>query len=86
MIINRIWAMPNKNTFVIPPINDLIRRHLKGFSIDPFANENRMATITNDLDAQYNTDKHMDALDFLKTFHDEKRIPRKQITMFEGIK
>lgn len=29
-----------------------------------------MASITNDLDEQYNTDFHMDALDFLKTFTD----------------
>jgi len=29
-IINRQWAMPNKNTFSIKPIKDLIERYLIG--------------------------------------------------------
>lgn len=69
--MNRAWAMPNKNTFSIKPIRELIDRHLYGKSIDPFANENKLATVTNDLNADYDTDYHMDALDFLKTFEDE---------------
>ncbi len=28
MIINRQWAMPNKNTFQIKPIKDLIERYI----------------------------------------------------------
>lgn len=32
--------------------------------------DNKLATVTNDLDAQYDTDYHMDALDFLKIFDD----------------
>jgi len=71
MKIARVWAMPNKNTFSIPPINSLIRRHVSGKSIDPFANVNKLAMITNDIDTMYPTDHHLDALDFLKTFHDE---------------
>lgn len=75
MIINRSWAMPNKNTFSIKPIKQLIEKHLKNksdlyVSIDPFANSNRIANICNDLDPQYETDHCMDALDFLKTFND----------------
>jgi hypothetical protein len=38
--------------------------------IDPFANNNKFAQITNDLNANMNTDYHMDALDFLKMFAD----------------
>ena len=38
--------------------------------IDLFANTNRIAAITNDLNAEYDTDYHLDALDFLKTFGD----------------
>lgn len=34
--------------------------------IDPFANKNKIASITNDLNTEYDTDYHMDALDFLK--------------------
>ena len=72
MIINRAWAMPNKHTFRIKPIKELIDKYFDPLcnSIDPFANENNYARITNDLDPQYDTDFHMDALDFLKTFDD----------------
>ena len=38
--------------------------------VDPFANANKLATITNDLDPQYDTDYHLDALDFLKQIED----------------
>jgi len=71
MKIERIWAMPSKNTFAIPPINSLIRQYVSGKSIDPFANVNKLALITNDINPDYPTDYHMDALNFLKTFSDE---------------
>lgn len=70
-IIERKWAMPNKNTFSIKPIKELILDELtEGIWIDPFANSNKLATITNDLNIEYDTDYHMDALDFLKLFPD----------------
>lgn len=62
--------MPNSNTFEINPIKKLIDKYTYGLIIDPFANKNKLASITNDLDEQYNTDFHMDTLDFLKTFTD----------------
>ena len=71
MIINRIWQMPNSKTFQIQPINELIHKYAYGKIIDPFANSNKLATVTNDLDTQYDTDYHMDALEFLKMFEDE---------------
>jgi site-specific DNA-adenine methylase len=72
MKFTRIWAMPNKNTFEIKCIRDFIGRYhnAKIISIDPFANRNKIAKITNDLDTQYNTDYNLDALDFLKLFDD----------------
>ena len=70
MIINRIWQMPSSNTFSIKPIKELIEKYATGKIIDPFANSNKLATVTNDLDTQYDTDYHMDALDFLKIFDD----------------
>ncbi len=70
MIINREWQMPNKNTFSIKPIRKLIDKYAFGTIIDPFANSNKIATITNDLDTQYDTDYHIDATDFLKMFDD----------------
>ena len=70
--IQRQWAMPNKNTFDIKPIKELIQSELtNGTWIDPFANQNKLAVITNDLNPDFDTDYHMDALDFLKTFQNE---------------
>lgn len=62
--------MPNKNTFDIPPIRGLIAEELgeDTFWIDPFANCNHVADVTNDLNPTFDTDYHMDALDFLKMF------------------
>ena len=70
MLIERAWAMPNKNTFDIPPIRKLIAEELgeDTFWIDPFANCNHVADVTNDLNPTFDTDYHMDALDFLKMF------------------
>lgn len=70
MEINRVWAMPSSKTFSIKPIGELIQKHLNGFSIDPFANGNKLATVTNDIDPQYDTDYSLDAIDFLKSFDD----------------
>lgn len=70
--IQRQWAMPNKNTFDIKTIKELIQSELtNGTWIDPFANQNKLAAITNDLNPDFDTDYHMDALDFLKTFQNE---------------
>ena len=73
MIINRVWAMPNKNTFTIIPIKNLLNKYVSKDKlwIDGFANESKIATITNDLNPEYNTDYHLDALDFFKTFKDD---------------
>lgn len=73
MIINRVWAMPDKNTFNIKPIKELINKYFNEnlISIDPFANSSKIAKITNDLDRAYETDYNMDALEFLQTFTDE---------------
>jgi len=71
-IFNRVWEMPNSNTFDIKCIRRLIHKYLKKemVSIDPFANKCRLAKITNDLNPDYDTDFHLDAVDFLKTFSD----------------
>lgn len=74
MEIKRVWAMPNSKTFSIKPINKLIHKYIdkiEGVIIDPFANENKLAGITNDLDKKYDTTYHLDAIDFLKLFDNE---------------
>lgn len=68
----RVWSMPNKNTFTIKPIKELIESEMTdGVWIDPFANNNKLATITNDLNPSFDTDYNLDALEFLKLFDDE---------------
>lgn len=62
--------MANKHTFSIKAIEKIIEKYAYGIIIDPFANQNHLASITNDLDEQYNTNYHMDATDFLKMFED----------------
>lgn len=70
--MSREWAMPNKHTFSIKPIRELLIRHMKDemISIDPFANKSRFAMITNDLDPACECTHSLDALDFLKMFGD----------------
>lgn len=69
VILDRAWCMPNKNTFLMPPIHQLIQRYwTNGVVIDPFANNSKIANVTNDLDPTYDTDYHMDATDFLHLF------------------
>lgn len=78
MKINRKWSMPNRNTFLIKPIKELLTRTITdGKWLDPFANDSiskgilpNIEIIDNDLNKEFNTDFHMDALDFLKMFDD----------------
>lgn len=65
-MINRVWAMPSKNTFTIPPIRKLLNKYVgdgKGW-IDPFAGDNSPAEITNDLNPDKKTNFHLHALEF----------------------
>ena len=68
MKINRIWAMPNKLTFTIKPIKELVEKYVDSSKIiiDPFANQSSYGTITNDLNPEFKTDYHLDALTFLR--------------------
>ena len=67
MKITRVWAMPNKWTFTIKPIRELLQREVNGgLWCDPFAGENSPAQVTNDLNPSRPTTHHMEALEFLK--------------------
>jgi len=73
--INRVWAMPNKATFTIKPIANLLSRYIadgKGW-VDPFAGHNSPAEWQNDLDTASPVPFHLDALDFLKLFPDSSQ-------------
>jgi hypothetical protein len=71
--IERVWAMPNKWTFTIKPIKELLNQEVgNGFLVngiwcDPFAGMNSPAKVTNDLNPKAKSDYHLDALEFLKT-------------------
>jgi len=77
MKIERKWAMPNKWTFTIKPIRELLEEEMgsgmfiKGLWLDPFAGENSLAQITNDLNPEMPTKYHLDALEFLKQQKDD---------------
>lgn len=77
MKIERVWAMPNHLTFSIKPIKELIDRYWKEskLSIDPFANDCRLAVITNDLNPDSKADYNMEALDFLKLMQSKEVKP-----------
>lgn len=65
--MRRVWAMPNKNTFDIPPIRALVRQYLNAskVSVDPFARNKRWATYTNDLNPDTAAESHDEAVEFL---------------------
>ena len=69
MKINRTWAMPNKWTFTIKPIKELLNNYVNsGLWCDPFAGENSPAQVQNDLSG--NCEYCMDAIEFLKSRED----------------
>ena len=74
MVINRAWAMPNGRTFTIKPIRALVERESRsaqgGVIVDPFANDAKYGTVTNDLNPECATTHHMDALEFLQSLPD----------------
>lgn len=77
--IERIWSMPNKNTFDIKPIHKIIERYIGNpfkdngkVVVDPFSNGKReWGTITNDLNPDVDADYHLDAHEFMKQINDE---------------
>ena len=95
MIIERIWAMPNKWTFQIKPIKELIQQEkTSGIWIDPFSGQNKNADITNDLNPNNDATYHIEALDFLKSlkdnsadgvFFDPPYSPRQVKECYDGI-
>lgn len=68
--------MPSKHTFGIAPIRELLDEEVPKMivhSIDPFAGElgHKYSTYCNDMNPEIMAGKHMNALDFLRTFPDE---------------
>ena len=71
MTIERVWAMPNRWTFTIPPIARLLKEEIgQGIWADPFAGNNSPAALTNDINPLAKANSHQDALDFLRSIPD----------------
>lgn len=72
MIIERVWAMPNKETFKITAIRYLLSQEAGGGTnwVDPFSGGSNLAEFTNDLSPQVEAKWHIDGLDFLHKFSD----------------
>lgn len=71
MKIERIWAMPSKDTFTIKPIAELLARYIPAGAndwIDPFAGDNSPAEFTNDHNPEKPTKYHLEAVDFVEGF------------------
>lgn len=70
MIISRVWAMPNKYTFRIRPLLDIIQRYKLSDEtwIDPFAGRYSPAEIRNDLNPDMPTEFHLEASEFVGQF------------------
>lgn len=70
--MSRVFAMPNKNTFAIKPIQNLINEYFDSSKvwIDPYARSNQYKCITNDLNPIFDTDYHLESLDFINLFED----------------
>lgn len=73
MKIERKWAMPNKNTFKILPIADLLEKYVRNPKkwIDPFAGYFSPAGVTNDHNPVIPTSCTMEAEDFVRQFEKE---------------
>jgi hypothetical protein len=69
--MRRVWAMPTADTFDIPAIGILVRKYLRGISVDPFARNKRWATHTNDLNPATVAEHHMPAPEFLAMLVDK---------------
>lgn len=68
---DRQWSMPNRNTFDIAPIEDVVTDEISksnGQWIDPFSGGTTYADVTNDLNPDIESDYSLDAVRFLKLF------------------
>lgn len=68
MQFKRVFAMPNAETFSIPPIAEFVQAFLvqSRISVDPFARNKTWATYTNDLDPTTSAQWHEDAETFCR--------------------
>ena len=66
LLVEKKWAMPNKWTFSIKPIRELIEKECHGFTVEPFAGNSIYGTIQNDLSGNHGNFTSHDAIEFLE--------------------
>ena len=75
MLFSRVFAMPNSDTFSLPPVAALLDRWGipagGALIVDPFARNSDRATLTNDLNPATSAQFHMEAADFLDMLIEE---------------
>lgn len=70
MQIERKWEMPNKHTFKMKAIAELLGQEMSGHWVDPFSGLYSPAQVRNDADSDKEADSHIDGLEFLKSLPD----------------
>ena len=70
MKFSRVWAMPNKWTYTIKPIKELLEREIGGYSIDLFCGNSDLCTWNNDIQDTDGAFLNHDAIDFLNCHGD----------------
>lgn len=80
---SRKFALANRETLLVPPIGDFVRRFLAPtvVSVDPFARNCTWATFTNDLNPNTKACYHLEALDFLRML--QKRRVLADVVLFD---
>jgi hypothetical protein len=68
MQFSRVWAMPNKDTFSVPPIKKFVEKYLKKskVSVDSFSRNKNWCSYTNDINPNTTSQYHLDAEEFHK--------------------
>jgi hypothetical protein len=75
--------MPNPLTFQIPPIREIVERHVEKakLTVDPFARDCDIASVTNDLNPETRAQYHMTAAQFLAML--KERGDRPDLVLFD---
>jgi len=68
MLFERVFCMPDHQTFRMSPVRDLLHRYVAAGQVwaDPFAGWNSPASLTNDLNPSTPAEFHMDAELFVR--------------------
>lgn len=69
----RVWEMPNKFTFSMECVKQLLKEEMTGPSwIDPFSGKYSPASTRNDCDGDQVAEFHLDGIEFLELMNDKK--------------